>query len=203
MLNEDFLYDNDYVSYGDEAFDVFLSSFDINSIPLELRRKAYVDYEDMFNFYNRNCRDYLLDEHFEYNFNESIQSRNVVETRKLVKRLQEEFSAYGFQFRAYSPHNVQIVEVDKIPNYRTQTTGMLVSVIRNNVKIIDEEFKLSGYYKIREKSYTDNEGMKWIWLVYDPIQQDSVTDLIKRNTFIYHSSFPKNHESIIILKSVK
>ena len=45
IINEDFLYDYDYK--GPSLLEIYINNFDINSIPLEERKRQYIDYEQL------------------------------------------------------------------------------------------------------------------------------------------------------------
>lgn len=50
IINEDFLYDYDYK--GMSLLEIYIKNFDINSIPLEERKRQYIDYEPLRSHHN-------------------------------------------------------------------------------------------------------------------------------------------------------
>lgn len=49
-----------------DPLEKYLEEFDINSIPLDVRKKQYKDYRSIFDFVNRECREWNLDENLNY-----------------------------------------------------------------------------------------------------------------------------------------
>ena len=179
----------------DKVIDEFLNDFDINSIPKELRNKQYKDYEPIIEFLN-NVSESRIYENWD---NPSQQEINVESTRNIIECIKDHLELDMFQFKVYSPHKVCIVEVSKIPYHYQTTFSVLTPIVASNINIVVNEMRKGGYYKIREKVYTDEDDEKWIMMIFDPIKQDSVTEQIKKTyPYIFHTTELKNKESIVI-----
>lgn len=180
---------------ADKLFDKYLDNFDINSIPISVLDSAYRDIEDEFEFTNRNCREWVLEEG--YGVNESIQDENIESTKEIINRL---ITIYKFDeklFKAFSPHKVQIVEVKDLPVFMETVASVVVANICNNIDIIDKEMKLGGYYRSRCAIFEDDKGRSWANLVYDPIRQDTISEQIRNHCMtLFHYSEKNNYDSI-------
>lgn len=184
---------NSYLSIIDE----YLEKFDINSIPEEIRNEQYIDYEPIFNFVNRNNREWVLDENEEFLY-ESQEDVNIQSIREVFNRLKNYYHIYDkYQFEVLSPNNVSIVNVLKIPKYYEGVGIITLANVKKNVDIIIKEFAMSGYKMVREKIKTDNNNREWITLVFNPIKQEPLSTQIRRHCrYVYHSTPVDKYELI-------
>lgn len=176
----------------DPYFDL-MDKFDVNTIPLYIRKKCYKSFADIFNARN----DDFLCEITIYQLTESIEDKNVSSAKSTIENL---IKVYGFDesmFRICSPNNVSFIDVRDVPVYLEAKTFIIVPDLNNNVEIIEKEMNANGYYKIRESIQKDNQSMRWMRLIFDPIKQDSITEQIKSHcSVLYHYSELKNDDNI-------
>lgn len=171
----------------------YVNNFDINSIPLSIRKKCYKSFTDIFNARNDKfgCEVTVDD------ILESIEDENIESARKVVNELIE---AYGFDesmFKISNPNKVTYIKVSDVPIYLETTTAIMIPDIDNNTKIIEKEMKAYGYYKVREDIKIDKSGMKWANIIFDPERQDSITRQVRNHCLVlYHCSESRNDESI-------
>lgn len=181
------------LSAADNLFDTYLDNFDINSIPSNILDAAYRDIEDEFEFANRNCREWVLEEG--YGENESVQDKNIESTKEIINRLMTIYKFDEKLFKAFSPHRVQIVEINDLPIFTETATSVVVADICNNINIIDKEMKFGGYYRSRCVISEDEKGRSWANLVYVPIRQDTISEQIRNHCItLYHYSEKDNGE---------
>lgn len=194
-----FIVENEYKLYSvDEAhrlLNKYFNSLDFRVIPLSLRKKSIKDYQEIFNDTKLASEESLLQ--LKDNIYESLKT-DIESTQKAIQTLKDKYKMLDCQFKAIHPYDVQIVSVDKIPNYIATTNSVLLPLVRKNVEIIIKEMDEIGYYKVREESRYDKEtNCEWVLLMFDPkVQEDISTQIRKRCSRLYHISPFYNYESI-------
>lgn len=175
-------------------FKQYFNNFDFDSIPFRERNKDVVDYEEIAKS-SRMATEANTDDDVIIESN----TENIESVSQVIEELKKKYQMNDYQFRVYSPFDVQIVTVDKIPNYLQSTNSVLMQYVENNVEIIKKEMSRCGYYVVREEVHFDNKThQKWVFLMFDPIRQEDITTQIKSHcTTLYHCSPLKNHTSIM------
>lgn len=186
----------DSIDAAHKALEHFVKSFDINSIPERVRKTLYVDYSEIDDFLNKTSEFRNVDE----NFNESVTSddTDVTSIKNVVDGLINEYHLDRyFSIKVYDEYNVEVVNVDKIPQYSQTSSAILVPMIEKNLDIIKKELDKGGYYQVAKHDYKDAEGRQWSFIVFDPKEQKSITEQIKSQyEYLYHCSLSTNDDSI-------
>lgn len=206
IINEDFLYDYDYK--GPSLLEIYINNFDINSIPLEERKRQYIDYEPLRSHHNESY--WWTDEYDMYpikeglNSNDEEQKYNEKETQLLKATFEDFYEDFNFkewQFLVEDTNNVVTAKV-MIP-YPIDSFGVIISdKEKHNLKIVDFMMKQKGYFRSSKVRRTkDDYGMEWAFVLYDPVEQYCVNNLIKSSNYRYfiHSCpiiYKKNHDTM-------
>lgn len=173
-----------------------LDIFDIDNIPTSELKKAYIDYEPLYDTVDL----YSLDEDYVYeegdNNTEGVQS--VID---VVNRVMSQLKMSGFQIKAKSPNGVDYIEakylLKEYPDYLTMEMAMMIPDLKRNVEIITDFMDKNGYYEAKKATYKDKSGMNWLLLIFDPKKQESIKEMVlKYHKYAYHTSPSFNADSI-------
>lgn len=176
-----------------QAYLDYVDNFDINTIPLSIRKKCYKSFTDIFNSRNdKFACEVTIDDILE-----SIEDQNIESARKVVNELIETYGFDESMFKISNPNNVTYIKVYDVPIYLETTTMIIIPDIDNNIKIIEKEMNAYGYYKVRQSIKIDKSGMKWASLIFDPQRQDTITNQIRNHCpVLYHCSESRNDANI-------
>lgn len=190
---------NEYIKENKQSkiyniFQQYFDNFDFDTIPDSERNKDAEDYEDIAKSIHMASEASLDEDIIVENNNNEVHS-----ILRTIEDLKYKYNMQDYQFRVYNPFEVQIVTVDNIPNYLQSNNSVLLQYVLNNVDIIKQEMKKNGYYVVREEVHKDKKtDRKWVFIMFDPIKQEDITEQIKNNcTTIYHCSPAKNHKLIM------
>lgn len=174
------------------AYRRYMNNFTFSEIGNKLADQD-ADFSDIYEFTEQISESFIMD----LNEDEQYKSTNIESVHEVVKRLNEKYGLYKFQFSVYSPNKVDVVNVNNIPNYLQITHSILIQNIPQNIEVIKKELDKAGYYCVLNKVY-QYKGKEYIMLIFDPKVQENIAEQITSSiTYIYHFSPAYNHESIL------
>ena len=173
-----------------------LDIFDIDNIPTSELKKAYIDYEPLYDTVDL----YSLDEDYVYEEGEN-NTEGVQSAIDVVNRVMSQLKMSGFQIKAKSPNGVDYIEakylLKEYPDYLTMEMAMMIPDLKRNVEIITDFMGKNGYYEAKKATYKDKSGMNWLLLIFDPKKQESIKEMVlKYHKYAYHTSPSFNADSI-------
>ena len=198
----DLVYNYSFGKSEQDAWDEYFRTFDLSSIPSELKRRAYKGYSENFN--RLSMLECALDENYDFlNEGEIINvSPNIKSVEDITTELMNKTSMLDFQFDVYRNNSIVNVRVSKIPRFLQYAHSALVPIIKDNVEFIKEYYDKNGYYCIREQEYIDKETKEqWHMMLFNPKYQNSINkqmfdagveDIYHCAPSIYHNSIVKN-----------
>ncbi len=163
----------------------WVDSFDINSVPLSLRKQWHFSYERAFlasmEADYENPLDYI---------NESI-NEDEIEVEPLMQVVRHFVSTYNMnleQFVIANHNGVESLRVYDVPVFSMNPFGCIAPKAgRYNLDIIDKEMTERGYYRIRTSIKEDNAGLQWYVIGYNPVRQVDIYDAVKYFHWIHFS----------------
>lgn len=173
-----------------------LDIFDIDNIPTSELKKAYIDYEPLYDTVDL----YSLDEDYVYEEGEN-NTEGVQSAIDVVNRVMSQLKMSGFQIKAKSPNGVDYIEakylLKEYPDYLTMEMAMMIPDLKRNVEIITDFMDKNGYYEAKKATYKDKSGMNWLLLIFDPKKQENIKEMVlKYHKYAYHTSPSFNADSI-------
>ena len=190
-----------------DAWDDYFRTFDLSSIPSELKRSAYKVYSDKFN--RLSMLECAWDDNYDFDneiLNEgeviNVSPNNIKSVEDITTELMNKTDMLDFQFDVYRNNSIVNVRISKIPRFLQYAHSALVPIIKDNVEFIKEYYDKNGYYCIREQEYTDKETKEqWYMMLFNPKYQNSINkqmfdagieDIYHCAPSIYHNSIVKN-----------
>ena len=202
----DLAYNYSFGKSEQDAWDEYFKTFDISSIPNELKRSVYEVYSDKFN--RLNMLECAWDESYDFD-NEFLNegqvinvSPNIKSVEDITTELMDKTDMLDFQFDVYRNNSIVNVRVSKIPRFLQYAHSALVPIIKDNVEFIKDYYDKNGYYCIREQEYVDKDTKeRWYMMLFNPKYQNSINkqmfdagieDIYHCAPSIYHNSIVKN-----------
>ena len=172
------------------------NSFDINTIPLNERRKQYIDlsslymrakrnkFEDDWDFDdNGNVVDVrTLNESFEDD-EQAFISSHTLPNKMLFEGLMNDYRYETWQFETNTDRNV----VNAIVSFPRPmgNFGVITANINKNVEIIEKYMDERGYEKFRIRKETDINGMEWVAVLFTTKEQYPFNNYLIENNIEY------------------
>lgn len=190
-----------------DAWDEYFRTFDLSSIPSELKRRAYKVYSDKFN--RLSMLECAWDDNYDFDneiLNEgeviNVSPNNIKSVEDITTELMNKTDMLDFQFDVYRNNSIVNVRVSKIPRFLQYAHSALVPIIKDNVEFIKDYYDKNGYYCIREQEYVDKDTKEqWYMMLFNPKYQNSINkqmfdagieDIYHCAPSIYHNSIVKN-----------
>lgn len=141
------------------AYRRYMNNFTFSEIGNKLADQD-ADFSDIYEFTEQISESFLMD----LNEDEQYKSTNIESVHEVVKRLNEKYGLYKFQFSVYSPNKVDVVNVNNIPNYLQITHSILIQNIPQNIEVIKKELDKAGYYCVLNKVY-QYKGKEYYFII--------------------------------------
>lgn len=203
----DLAYNYSFGKSEQDAWDEYFRTFDLSSIPSELKCRACEVYSDKFN--RLSMLECVWDENYDFDneiLNEgeviNVSPNNIKSVEDITTELMNKTAMLDFQFDVYRNNNIINVRVSKIPRFLQYAHSVLVPIIKDNVEFIKEYYDKNGYYCIREQEYIDKETKeRWFMMLFNPKYQNSINkqmfdagveDIYHCAPSIYHNFIVKN-----------
>ena len=135
----DLAYNYSFGKSEQDAWDEYFKTFDISSIPSELKRSAYKVYSDKFN--RLNMFECVWDDNYDF-LNEgeviNVSPNNVKSVEDITTELMNKTAMLDFQFDVYRNNSIVNVRVSKIPRFLQYAHSLLFHIIKDNVEFIKD-----------------------------------------------------------------
>ena len=199
----DLAYNYSFGKSEQDAWEEYFRTFDLSSIPSELKRRAYKGYSEKFN--RLSMLECVWEENYDFD-NEggvvNVSPNNIKSIEDITTELMNKTAMLDFQFDVYRNNSIVNVRVSKIPRFLQHTHSALVPIIKDNVEFIKEYYDKNGYYCIREQEYIDKDTKEQGYMMlFNPKYQNSINkqmfdagieDIYHCAPAIYHNSIVKN-----------
>lgn len=133
-----------------------IQSFDINTIPMSVLDKAYVDYEPFFD----RISIYSIDEDYTYE-NTTNNKSEVKSVCSVVKYMNRIMKSSNCLFSVQNDNDVDFVEakmlLKKCPDYITMELALMIPDVKENSDIIIAEMDKNGYFLSRKRIIKDKK----------------------------------------------
>lgn len=178
-----------------------IQSFDINTIPMSILDKAYVDYEQFFDVVDV----YSVDEDYIYedNTNKNVEVKSVHDVVEYLDRMMKPSNCLFFIQNTNGIDFINsIIRLDKYPDFIAMEIVLIPSIlmtpsVKENVDIITKEMDESGYFPSRKTIQRDSKGKVWLLMVFDPKKQESIREqVLKCHRYAYYTTPRYNADSI-------
>ena len=141
----DLVHNYSFAKSEQDAWDEYFKTFDINSIPSELKRRAYKVYSDKFN--RLSMLEWLWEENYDFD-NEggvvNVSPNNIKSIEDITTELMNKTAMLDFQFDVYRNNSIVNVRVSKIPRFLQYAHSALVPIIKDNVELMKEIYDKNG-----------------------------------------------------------
>ena len=133
----DLAYNYSFGKSEQDAWDEYFKTFDISSIPNELKRSVYEVYSDKFN--RLSMLECVWEENYDFD-NEgeviNVSPNNIKSVEDITTELMDKTFMLDFQFDVYRNNTIINVRVSKIPRFLQYAHSALVPIIKDNVEFI-------------------------------------------------------------------
>ena len=128
-----------------ESWDEYFRTFDLSSIPNELKRRVFKVYSDKFN--RLSMLECAWDDNYDF-LNEgeviNVSPNNIKSVEDITTELMNKTAMLDFQFDVYRNNSIVNVRVSKIPRFLQYAHSALVPIIKDNVEFIKEYYDKNG-----------------------------------------------------------
>ena len=190
------------VDYSQEKdlLDEFLENFDIRDIPSDVLDRQYVEYY-IFYITEALCfpSNSLWDEMKEaLNYVDVSQISNPI--YPIIEELNTRYKFDDWQIYCYIDNEFgvdNVKSVVKFPKKPIEEIVLIVADIGKNVAVVNTVLRQNGYYIAR--MVNDNvDGRQWIYILFNPITQDSFNNyIVEHSKYLYHTTIASNDERIM------
>ena len=145
---------------------------------------------ELVSLMNRDITDAYGNEYYlneQYLINESINTKTVSTVQSIIDHISYLYKIPKELFLVDIPNHIENINYKILPSYWKCPVSLSVPAIRGNLNIIQLEMKQFGYYMIARKDRHDNDGKLWYEIIFNPIHQESIREMLE-NKIIYHLS---------------
>lgn len=142
--------------------------------------------------------DYLLNEQYLLQeANKAKKTKKVAAVSNIIDHINYMYGIPKELFLTNIKNHIENIHYKILPSYWKCPVSLAIPKIRGNLGIIKMELEQFGYYMIASKDRKDKKNGKWIEILFNPIHQDSIRQMLNdKNKIIYHLSPDYNDESI-------